>query len=70
MFVNLPAAAANGDFVYYNDTTGVLATAAPGTTAPSGHSRVPGGLVKGCNVTAAGTGEIYFDMAGSTVETA
>ena len=70
IFVSLPAAAAIGDFVYYSDTTGELATAAPATTAPAGHSRVPGGLVKGQNVTAAGLGEIYFDMAGSTVETA
>lgn len=70
MFVNLPAAAANGDFVYYSDTTGELATAAPAAAAPAGHSRVSGGLVKGLNVTGAGVGEIYFDMAGSTVETA
>jgi len=70
LFVSLPAAAANGDFVYYSDTTGALATAAPATTAPAGHTRLPGGLVKGNNVTVAGTGEIYFDMAGSTVETA
>lgn len=70
LFVNLPAAAAVGDFVYYSDTTGALATAAPAATAPVGHSRVPGGLVKGQNVTVAGIGEIYFDMAGSTVETA
>ena len=70
LFVNLPAAADDGDFVYYSDTTGELATAAPAVTAPAGHSRLPGGLVKGCNVTVAGTGEIYFDMAGSTVATA
>lgn len=70
MFVNLPAAAANGDFVYYSDTTGELASAPPATTAPVGHTRLPGGLVKGLNVTEAGTAEIYFDMAGSTVETA
>lgn len=69
LFVTLPAVAADGDFVYYSDTTGELATAAPAATAPAGHTRVPGGLVKGCNVTAAGVGEIYFDMAGSTVET-
>ena len=70
MFVTLPAAAAIGDFVYYSDTTGALATAAPSATAPVGHTRLPGGLVKGQNVSAAGVGEIYFDMAGSTVETA
>lgn len=70
LFVTLPAAADNGDFVYFSDTTGALATAAPTATAPVGHTRLPGGLVKGSNVTAAGVGEIYFDMAGSTVETA
>ena len=70
MFVNLPAAAANGDFVYYSNTTGELAARTPDTAAPAGHSRLPGGLVKGLNVTEAGTAEIYFDMAGSTVETA
>lgn len=70
LFVTLPAAADNGDFVYFSDTTGALATAAPAATAPAGHTRLPGGLVKGSNVTAAGVGEIYFDMAGSTVETA
>lgn len=67
LFVTLPAAADNGDFVYFSDTTGVLATAAPDAAAPAGYSRLPGGLVKGCNVTEAGVGEIYFDMAGSTV---
>ena len=70
LFVTLTAAAANGDFVYYSDTTGVLTTAAPTATAPAGHTRLPGGLVKGLNVTAAGVAEIYFDMAGSTVEPA
>jgi hypothetical protein len=70
LFVTLPAVAANGDFVYYSDTTGALATAPPATTAPAGFTRLPGGLVKGSNATVAGTGEIYFDMAGSTVETA
>ena len=70
MFVTLPAAAAVGDFVYYSNTTGVLATAAPAATAPVGHSRLPGGLVQGQNVTGSGVGEIYFDIAGSAVATA
>ena len=70
LFINLPASAVSGDFVYYADATGILATAPPATTAPASHTRVPGGLVKGCNVAGAGIGEIYFDMAGSTVETA
>lgn len=68
LFVTLPGAAAIGDFVYYSDTTGALATAAPAATAPVGFTRLPGGLIKGQNVAGAGVGEIYFDMAGSTVE--
>tara|TARA_R110000765_G_scaffold57193_1_gene112349 strand:+ start:1664 stop:2167 length:504 start_codon:yes stop_codon:yes gene_type:complete len=70
LFVSLTAAAKNGDFVYFSDTDGSLATAAPATTAPAGHSRLPGGLVKGLNVSGAGTGEIYFDMTGSVAKTA
>ena len=70
LFVTLGAVAANGDFVYYGNTTGILATAPPETTAPAAHTRVPGGLVKGSNVTSAGVAEIYFDMAGTTAKTA
>lgn len=66
LFVTLAAAADIGDFVYYHNTTGVIATAAPSAAAPASHTRLPGGLVKGLNVTAAGVAEIYFDMAGST----
>lgn len=70
LFVTLTTTASVGDFVYYSDTTGALAAAAPAAAAPAGHSRLPGGLVKGQDVTVAGVGEIYFDMAGSTVATA
>ena len=38
MFVTLPAAAAIGDYVVYDNTTGVLATMSPGPTLPSGYS--------------------------------
>ena len=69
LYVTLAAAAANGDYVYYSDTDGTLATAPPATTAPVGHSRLPGGVVKGLNVTAAGVGEIRFDISGSTFST-
>lgn len=68
--VNLPAAAAIGDFVYFNDTTGLLSTAAPAATAPAGTSRVPGGTVQIKNVAAAGLGVIYLDSAGDTTEPA
>lgn len=67
LFVTLTTTASVGDFVYYSDTTGALAAAAPSAAAPAGHSRLPGGLVKGQDVTVSGVGEIYFDMAGSTV---
>jgi hypothetical protein len=66
LWVTLAAAADTGDFVYYNDTTGVLSTLAPATVPGAGVTRLPGGKVVGDNVTAAGTAEIYFDTAGST----
>lgn len=64
VFVDLPAVAAKGDYVYYSDTDGTLATIAPTGVAPVGHTRVPGGTVEIFNVTAAGIGVIYFDFAG------
>ncbi len=70
LFVTLTTTASVGDFVYYSNTTGALAAAAPTAAAPAGHSRLPGGLVEGQDVTVAGVGEIYFDIAGSTVATA
>ncbi len=38
MIVTLPAAANIGDYVLYNDTTGALATMAPGPTCTTGYS--------------------------------
>ncbi len=70
LFVTLTTTASVGDFVYYSNTTGELAAAAPAAAAPAGHSRLPGGLIKGQEVTVAGVAEIYFDIAGSTVATA
>lgn len=70
LIVNLPAAAAIGDFVYFSDTTGLLVTAGPAATAPVGHSRVPGGTVQIRNVAAAGLGVIYLDSAGDKTEPA
>ena len=64
LVVNLPAAASIGDFVYYSDTTGLLATADPDATAPVGYTRVPGGTVEIKNVASAGLGIIYLDAAG------
>lgn len=65
LFVTLAAAADKGDFVYFADATGILATAAPAAVAPASHTRLPGGIVTKNN-TAAGVGEIYFDLSGST----
>lgn len=70
LIVNLPAAADIGDFVYFNDTTGLLSTAAPAASTPAGTSRVPGGTVKIKNIVAAGLGIIYLDDAGDTTEPA
>jgi hypothetical protein len=70
MCVNLPAAAKIGDFVYYNSTTKALLTAAPATAPAANSVRLPGGLVKGFNITAPGTAEIYFDLSGDTTVTA
>lgn len=64
LVVNLPAAAAIGDFVYFNDTTGLLTTVAPATIPPAGVTRVPGGTVQIKNVAVAGLGIIYLDAAG------
>lgn len=70
IFVDLPAAADIGDFVYFSDTDGTLSTAAPTATAPAGSTRLPGGTVQIKNVTAAGLGIIYLDSAGDKTEPA
>jgi len=64
VFVDLPAAADKGDFVYYSDTDGTLATVAPDAAPPAGHTRVPGGRVEIFNVTEAGIAVIYVDHGG------
>lgn len=67
-FVTLPAAADAGDFVYFSDTTGELATAAPGVAPAAGYSRLPGGKVERI-ATVAGVAEIYFDARSGSTET-
>ena len=52
--VVLPAAAAIGDEVIYNTTTGALATQAPGATPGAGFARVPNTFVDHRTVAAAG----------------
>lgn len=65
LYVTLPAAASKGDYVYYSTTTGELETQDPTTVPTAGYTRLPGGLVMGQEVTEAGVGEIYFDIAGT-----
>lgn len=69
MFVTLPAAADDGDFVYYLPTTGVLEAKAPATPPTASYVRLPGGKVVG-NTAAAGVAEIYFDVRSGSTETA
>jgi hypothetical protein len=61
IFVTLPAAAAIGDEVIYNTTTGVLSTQAPGATPGAGLARVPNAYVDHRTVTAAGVAIIRMN---------
>lgn len=61
IFVTLPAAAAIGDEVIYNTTTGALATQAPGATPPGGFARVPNAFVDHRTVAAAGVAIIRLN---------
>ena len=64
VIVNLPAAAAIGDFVYFTDATGLLTTIAPDGIPPASSTRIAGATVQIKNVAAAGLGIIYLDSAG------
>ncbi len=64
VFVNLPAVAAKGDFVYWTNATGALTTVAPDAAPPADSTRVPGGTVEIFNVTAPSIAVIYVDFAG------
>lgn len=61
LIVQLPAAAAEGDWVYFTNATGVLTTTAPGASAPANSTRVPGGRVVYFETAAAGLAVISFD---------
>lgn len=61
MFVLLPAAFAPGDWVFFNQATGALTSAAPGTATPGGSTRLPGGRVERFASAAAGLAVISFD---------
>lgn len=54
IIVQLPAACAVGDWLYYTNATGVLTTTAPGASAPANSTRVPGGRVVRFESAAAG----------------
>lgn len=64
LVVAVPAACAVGDWVYFTNATGVLATAAPGAgNAPASSTRVPGGKVERFESAAAGLAVISFNSA-------
>ena len=68
MFVDLPAAANQGDWVYYTKADGKLNTAPPNTIPSVPNSlRLAGSRVTGENVQSAGIAEIFFDLSGSDV---
>lgn len=61
LIVELGAACAIGDWVWFNTTTGVLETTAPGASAPAGTARVPNGRVTRYESAAAGLAVIEFN---------
>lgn len=64
IFVSLPAAAAIGDYVVYNTTTGELATMAPGGTVPGGFAVVPNATVQRYSKTAGTPGLAVIAITG------
>lgn len=61
IIVQLPAACAVGDLVYFLTADGSLLTAAPGAAAPANSGRVPGGRVVRFESAAAGLAVIALD---------
>lgn len=59
--VQLPAAFAIGDWVYWTNATGVLVTTAPNASAPANSTRVPNGVVVRFESAAAGLAVIAFN---------
>ena len=62
-FVSLPAAAAIGDHVVYDNTTGALATIAPAASTPVGKTKIAGARVAYFALSAAGVGIIKITGA-------
>lgn len=54
IIIQVPAACAIGDWVWFNQTTGALVTTAPGASAPATSSRVPNGRITRYESAAAG----------------
>ena len=54
IIIAVGAACAIGDWVWFNTTTGVLETTAPGASAPAGTARVPNGRITRYESAAAG----------------
>lgn len=61
LVVTLPAAFNVGDWIWYNTTTGVLQSTAPGAAAPAGTARVPNGRVTRYESATAGLAVIEFN---------
>lgn len=60
LIVALPAAFAVGDWIWFNQATGVLVSTAPGASAPASSTRVPSGVVERFESAAAGLAVISF----------
>lgn len=61
LIVQLGAAFAIGDWIWFNQATGLLVSTAPGAGAPASSTRVPGGRVVYFESAAAGLAVISFD---------
>jgi len=61
LIVQLPAAFAVGDYLYFLTADGSLLTAAPGAAAPANSTRVPGGRVVRYESAAAGLAVVSFN---------
>lgn len=61
IIIAVPAACAIGDWVWFNTTTGILQTTAPGAAAPAGTARVPNGRITRYESAAAGLAVMEMD---------
>lgn len=61
IIVQLGAACAIGDWVYFTNATGILTTTAPNAAAPASSTRVPGGFVRRYESAAAGLAVISLN---------